>query len=336
MNLNKVLLPLFFGSLALGELQRLPGLPLYAHDFILAGLLLVNWRRLKLFRPVLWFGLAGLLSLILSGFKPGGLYLVRFLTYSLLINLAVKPIYLLGFSSALAGLGLIQYLVVPDTRFLLSLNWDDHYYRLLSTLFDPNFTGIILVLGLVLIYFTRPRDWWLYLLHFSALLLTYSRSSYLALVSAMVAVAIFKKNYKIILVILVFLASLVFLPRPGGDGVKLERLFSARQRLDNYREGIGLWQQSPVFGLGFNSLRYYRGDPDSHAAAGLDSSLIFVLATTGVLGFLAYLNLLKNLWGKSLLVKITLMALLVDSLFINSLFYAFVMIWLWSLPKIDK
>jgi len=329
--MNKVLLFLLFVSMALGEFQRLPGRPLYFHDLVLVTLLLVNYRRLKFFRPVLWFGLAGLVSLIFSGFQPGGLYLVRFLAYSLLINLKIDKKYLLFFSSAIAVFGLIQYLLVPDTRFLAALNWDDHYYRLLSTLLDPNFTGIILVLGLILVYFYRPKTWWLYGLHLAALLLTYSRSSYLALVVSALYLAWFKQKLKLFFLGFSVLGLvLLLLPRPGGDGVKLERLFSVKQRLDNYREGVSLWQSRPVFGLGFNTLRYYRHDPVSHAAGGLDSSLLFVLATTGVVGLIAYVNLLRSLWQKSLLLRLSLVALLVHSLFVNSLFYPFTMIWLWS------
>lgn len=330
-------MPLLFVTLAFGELQRLPGMPVYAHDIILALLLVVNRRRLKLFRPVAWFGLAAVISLIAAAFKmplsqvvTGSLYLVRFLAYSLLFNLVIKPIYLIWFSSLIAGFGLLQYWLVPDTRFLLSLNWDEHYYRLLSTLFDPNFTGIILVLGLVLVYFHRPKAWWLYGLNLTALLLTYSRSSYLALFAAIMAVAIFKKQFKIILLIFLFLFFLLFLPRPGGEGVKLERLVSVKQRLDNYQLGFELWQKSPVFGLGFNTLRYFRDNQASHSASGLDSSLIFVLATSGIVGLLAYVNLLRSLWQKSLLVRVSLVALLVHSLFVNSLFYSFTLIWLWS------
>ena len=133
-------------------------------------------------------------------------------------------------------------------------------------------------------------------MHLGALLLTYSRSSYLALFAAIVAIAIFKKQFKLILVIVVFLLSLFLLPRPGGEGVKLERLVSAKQRLSNYQLGLEFWRQNPVFGLGFNTLKYYRDNPASHSASGLDSSLIFVLATTGMVGMLAYLNLLKSLW----------------------------------------
>lgn len=329
--MNKILFPLLFLSMAFGQLQRFG--PIYLHDLILAVILLVN--RPKISRPVLYFALAAFVSLIFSGFKPGGEYLVRFLAYSLLLGLKVERRYLLFFSGAIAGLGWLQYLLLPDTRFLLALNWDDHYYRLISTLFDPNFTGIVLVLGLVLVYFSYPRSWWLYLLHLSALLLTYSRSSYLALLAVAVAIAWMQKKFKLLLLtVFILLIAVPFLPRPGGEGVKLERLFSIEQRLDSYREGISLWQKGPVFGLGFNTLRYYRGDPDSHAAAGLDSSLLFVLATTGAVGLLAYLNLLRFLWQKSLLLRVSLVALLAHSLFVNSLFYPFVMIWLFSLDNI--
>ena len=327
-------MPLLFTAMAFGELQRWG--KFYFHDFLLIVILLVNFKKLKLFRPVIWFGLAGLASLIFSGFQPGGGYLARFLTYSLLISLAVKPLYLIWFSSLIAGFGLLQYWLVPDTRWLLSLNWDEHYYRLLSTLFDPNFTGIILVLGLVLIYFYRQKSGWLYGLHLAALLLTYSRSSYLALLAVAFYLALIKKKLKLILFIILFLFSLLLLPRPGGEGVKLERLFSIEQRFDSYREGISLWQKSPLFGLGFNTLRYYRQDSVSHAAAGVDSSLIFILATTGVVGLLTYLNLLKALWWKSLPIRVSLVALLVHSLFVNSLFYSFTLIWLFSLVSLRR
>lgn len=342
MNLNKILIALLFLSLSFGQLQRLG--QFYLHDLILLLLLLVNRRRLRVFRPVLWFGLAGLISLVIAAFKLpasevliGSLYLLRFLAYSLLLNLKIDRRYLLFFSGAVAVFGLAQYLLIPDTRFLAALNWDDHYYRLISTLLDPNFTGIILVLGLILIFLKKPLSWPLLVLHLSALLLTYSRSSYLALAIAGLFWALISKKLKwFFLSLAVLTVVLLALPRPGGEGVKLERWFSIEQRLDNYSEGISLWQKSPVFGLGFNTLRSYRGDLVSHAASGLDSSLLFVLATTGAVGLIAYLNLLRSLWQKNLLLRLSLVGLLVHSLFVNSLFYPFVMIWLFSLASLDK
>lgn len=335
MNPNKILVPLLFLTLALGQLQRLPGGLIYSHDLILILLLLINYTRLKFPRPWLIFVLSAIFSLIVAAFKlpfsqviSASLYLFRFIAYTALIYLKINSLWLLYLSTSIAGLGLVQYVFIPDTRFLAELGWDDHYYRLISVLFDPNFTGLILVLGLILIYFNRPRSWWLYVVHFVALLLTYSRSSYLAFLVAALGLAVVKKNWKIVLVSFLLLSGIVFLPRPGGDGVKLERTFSIIQRWQNYQAGFKLWQQSPVFGLGFNTLRFYNQDFLSHAAGGQDGSLLFVAVTTGLVGLTAYLFWLKSLFYASLIMKISLLAILVHSFFQNSLFYPWVLIWL--------
>lgn len=337
MKLTKILICLLFFILPFGQLERLPNLPVYLHDLVILLLIILNLKFLKLPRSAVWFLASAGLSLIIALFKLpfnqvviSSLYLVRWLAYACLLpvyrrlKLDLKP-WLKYLCLALAVLGLLQYLFIPDTRFLASLNWDDHYYRLISTVFDPNYLGLIFVLGLILFNLQILPS----LILLISLFLTYSRSSYLSLIAVILALAISKRKFKFLLLALVFVI-LPLLPRPGGEGVKLERVFSISQRLANYREGVMLWRQAPVFGLGFNTLRYYRQDFVSHAAAGLDSSLLFVLATSGIIGLLAYLNWLKSLWPTSLLVKLSLVAILVHSLFQNSLFYPLIMIWLWS------
>src|SRR3989338_8385278 len=102
--MNNLLVLVLFGSMIFGEFQRLPGLPLYLHDLVLIGFLLVNLRRLKLFRPILWFALAAFVSLVMAAFKlpfnkilTAALYLLRFLAYSLLIDLKIDRRWLLIF-----------------------------------------------------------------------------------------------------------------------------------------------------------------------------------------------------------------------------------------------
>ncbi|MCX6816554.1 MAG: O-antigen ligase family protein [Candidatus Beckwithbacteria bacterium] len=341
MKLTKILIYLLFVCLAFGQLEKFSFAPLYLHDLIIVCILLLNHKALNFPKPVWFFLAACFLSLILAVFKLSfptvlysSLYLVRFASYAGLypviksIKLNLKP-WLLSFGLTVAGFGLLQYLFLPDTRFLASLNWDDHYFRVISTLADPAFVGAILVLTLILIALKFKSRWYLGLPVLVALFLTYSRSSYLSLLAAILGYAILKKKFKFLLLALVFLA-LPFLPRPGGEGVKLERLFSVTQRLENYQAGLRIIKSAPLFGLGFNTLRFYRQDFVSHAAAGLDNSFLFVAATSGLVGLLAYLNLLRFLWKKSLLVKISLVALIVHSFFQNTLFYPFVMIWLWS------
>jgi O-antigen ligase len=121
-------------------------------------------------------------------------------------------------------------------------------------------------------------------------------------------------------------------------------VYSIVQRGQSWQEGVNIWRQNPVFGVGFNTLRYYRRNQDTlgsdwqvtHAGAGLDNSFLFILSTTGIVGFLAYLNLLKHLWKRSIIIKLSLIAAMSHALFQNSLFYPLVMIWMWLLLATDS
>lgn len=337
MKLNKILIYLLFTCLAFGQLQQL-GI-FYLHDLVVALLIILNLKSIRFSKALLIFSFVCLVSLLLNPLKLplealglSSLYLVRFMAYAALYpifkasKIKLQPILKI-FILVLAGLGLLQYFFLPDTRWLAASGWDDHYFRAISTLFDPNYFGGLLVLGLILFNFKL----WPSLLLLITLFLTYSRSSYLALILTAFYWAIV--NHKIKLFFLGFSALclvLVLLPRPAGEGVKLERVFSITQRLENYRFSVTTFSQHPVFGIGFNTLKYLRQDFNSNAAGGLDSSLLFVLVTTGAVGFIAYLNFLKSLWSNSLLVKLTLVALLTHSLFQNTLFYPWHLIWLWS------
>ena len=370
MKVLTLLIYALFLVLPFGQLERLPqpypGVNLYLHDLIIAALVcfwaITRLKKLKpppLARPLLWFVAAALFSLLPALFRHppnqilvGSLYLLRFVFYAglyfvfsdpaLVKNLKLKPANLLLVSGlTLVGLGLFQYLFFPDVRFLAASGWDDHFYRVISPLFDPNFTGLIYLFALILLFFHQKK---LQPLVYSSaaaavligLLLTYSRSSYLALLAAAAVYSIIKRKSRVFLVVAsCVLLAFLLLPRPGGEGVNLLRTFSIGQRLTNYRQGLTLWSQYPVLGAGFNLVRYQPAavtDPGrdlSHAAAGYDASLIFVLATTGLIGLAAYLNLLAKAFRLSPLAQVSLVAALTHSLFINSLFYPWVMIWLW-------
>jgi hypothetical protein len=371
----KLLIYSLFFVFPFGQLTRLPWfgpeIKLYLHDIIIS-LLVILWllNKLvkkqqfswpKLTKPIIIFFLAGLLSLILAlpHYQPqqilvSSLYLSRWLVYSglyfVLSDQAIRTklscsisSLLLTAAAGLAGLGILQYLFIPDTRFLKYSGWDDHYYRVIATFFDPAFVGAIYVLAILLIfsYFKKLKHpYLLFTGLFLPLMLTYSRSSYLALISGTILIVWQKKIVRPfigLLTLMLIIAS--FLPRPGGEGVKLERLYSIRQRAQNWQQGLQIVKQEPFFGVGFNTLRYWQKNSgslgqdwqSSHAAAGLDSSLLFVFAVSGIVGLTAYIYLLQRMWSLSLPVKASLSALLIHSLFNNSLFYPWIMIWLWLL-----
>jgi O-antigen ligase len=178
-----------------------------------------------------------------------------------------------------------------------------------------------------------------------AIILTYSRSAYLMLFvfAFLLGVIRWKKILLVLLLggVLLFLMSPRFSERIMG-GITIDR--SAVQRFSSWRRGLSIFQTSPVVGIGFNNFRaaqqkYNLFEPFSaeggHSGAGVDSSLLLVLATTGVLGILLYLSFWFAVVKKmithhsdfDIIIFCVLAGLLVDSQFINSLFYPSIMLW---------
>jgi O-antigen ligase len=380
-----VLLYCYLVLFPFGQLTRLPlgiaEINLYLTDILILGFV-VTWLGRKLIKrekfipppltkPILLFTFCCFLSLmintpLLSGREVmvAGLYVVRWILYAglyfVVFDLIHKsrtkipnlksqiPNLLIGAGLVSAIFGLLQYLFLPDTRFLEKYGWDPHLYRVIGTFLDPGFLGLILVFTLILLTLklwpARKLSWrgiaWVVV--YLALALTYSRASYMAYLVGMGTIAWFKKSPKFFLTLFFLgMVTIFLLPRPGGEGVKLERESTIQFRLINYGQSLAIVRDNPLFGVGFNAYRYAQGRhgfltgeelKSSHAGAGGDSSLLFVLATTGIIGLAFYLWL----WGKALwlgktniLALATLFSALVHSFFINSLFYPWIMAWLW-------
>lgn len=281
-------------------------------------------------------------------------YLIRFLSFigvfygcfvlrwSLGKKFMERVIHFVGLS--ILTFGWIQYIYFPDLRILRYFGWDNHIYRLASTFLDPGFTGILLTLFSLFLtqkYFKTRKK--IYLFSTAATVIgvffTYSRSSYLALISGMVFLARIKKiSFEKLLMwgLPILIIVIIFLPRPGGEGIRLERTASIFARIENYREVYNIWKSSPVFGIGFNNLCAYRlqKNPDahfdSHACSGADSSLMMILATSGIIGIVSFFRFVITSIDKTnpnknyKLVYSQILALIVHSVFTNSLFYPWV------------
>jgi O-antigen ligase len=366
---------LFFVSLLVGQLGGIPlwpGVVVYVHDIVLTLLILVSlpriirtekFSRTRLLKPIVAVIAAAAVSLAVNYWRfplpellIGSLYLVRWILYGALFVIVlasagpaiwINGLYITG--AGLGVLGLVQFVMYPYLRNLYYLGWDPHYYRVFSTLFDPNFTGIILVLTLLLgcgLWKKNKRNYFLIagqVVAFVALLLTYSRSSYLALAVAVAVWSLWTRKLKILFAIAAFVILIVIVPRAPGSTLRVLRSESTLARVGNWQESLKLIAKSPVFGYGFDTLRYVQrtnvetSGIISKSAAGLDSSILFIIATTGVVGLAAYIYLLISMIriGKKSYVYIaSLAAVLVHSLFVNSLFYAWVMIWMWILAGV--
>lgn len=266
----------------------------------------------------------------------GSLYLLRLVSYSFVAiyisnfqknKLITNHQSLITIAVVTAVFGWLQYLLYPDLTSLKYLGWDDHLLRMVGTFLDPTFLGLILVLGVIIAIQYKYKKI-VYFLLFS-LAFTYSRSSYF--IASLFL--LFKKKY---LALVVFMLVILFLPKNIGEGTNLARTVSGSNKLINYEESIQIIKKSPVFGVGFNNIcsarQKYLNDTNitSHACNGADSSILFLMATTGVVGFFLLLSVVLRVTSSPILLS-SFLVIILHSVFSNSLFYPHIMFWLFTL-----
>lgn len=376
--ISKLLAVVFFGSLVIGQFGSFTPFTstavMYIHDItisILVGYHVFSFAhtspRLRL--PIIGFTVVALLSLITNlGRFDGGeiatssLYLIRWIVYTgvyfvVLASPLPRTFWLWGLlvtGSILSTFGFVQFVLYPDLRNMSYLGWDPYYFRLFSTLLDPNFFGLISIFTIfigIYIYSLYQKIFWLGLLityNFAALLLTFSRGSFLAFGVAIVLYVMLMKKWLVFL--LFFCASMIFfvLPKPEFEAFDLARNTSAMARVGNWQRAFGLINESPITGLGFNTLRIVAEQKgwihpiDVSRGGIIDSSLLFVWATTGVFGVIAYIYIAVKISMQGLtafrnkhtkqfgaICLSIFIAAVVHSVFTNSLFYPWIMIWMW-------
>ncbi len=322
--------------------------------------------------PILIFFAVALLSLLLNArflsineLFVSSLYLVRWIAYASIIliiamfdnsfkKIVIKLLMFIGI--LIVVLGYTQYLFYPNLRNLYDLGWDEHLYRLFSTFLDPNFAGaffvlyFLFVLNILIISLKKQARFFslfiglISLFTLIAIFLTYSRSALLMLiVGSFIFLFLNIRILFAILIVIIFLLTTIFLPKAyKTEGTNFFRIASSEARIGSAKQAIEIFKEDPLFGVGFNAYRYAKNRhgftfgnwEESHADAGTDNSFLFLLATTGVTGFIAYLymwfKIIKiNIRSKLLIASV--MAIFVDSLFVNSLFYSFLMFWIWTL-----
>ena len=225
-------------------------------------------------------------------------------------------------------LGYVQFYVYPDiSKFSTVGGFDPHIGRLLGTWMDPNFVGGLLafMLPVMLGYWYQAPDkkvkWWLggvIVLSVYALFLTFSRSAYLAGVGGL-GLFFLLRDPKIILVGIVLaglglatseraqqrvgelagtMASVVLRDTDEVDA-------TAKLRVQSWQRSLTLFEKYPALGIGYNTYRF-RGaeegvvDERFFSAGGSDSTLLTVLVTTGIFGFLAFMWFYLDLWIRNI------------------------------------
>lgn len=376
-------------SILFGELGRYPfggsaGVRLTDICLVLIITFYLIWRVgierqikiLKLMWPIIGFWAVGLLSLIVNWQFEGVVYLLRFCLYSSMFLISydlvkakiidvVKLVnWLLVVGVGLVALGILQLMLFPNFEWLTIFGYDPHQFRLAGTFLDPNFMGCVLVLCSVL-------AWWRYeqslqriflvctMIFSLAILLTFSRSAYL--VWLILSVIGLWRNFRRYLFLFVglLLVCYLFIPRLServNGAFVLDKSSSAR--FESWERGIQAFNGDPILGVGFNNLRSFFQNQNltqtysidgGNSGAGVDSSLLFLLATSGLVGMITFLIwpmwMIQRSYRTKYFNLVTLWfgLLLINSQFINSMFYPPVMLMTFGLMgsiagqiKVDK
>ncbi len=327
------------------------------------------FRKVNYKRPPVWIKAAlvfiavGTISLAITPIKLTSLELLNSASYLIRIALYILLGYFIYCGAfyevkkeinhtliisgiALSIIGLLQFIFLPDLRFLQQFGWDPHYFRAASTFLDPNFLGAFLVLTLILWYqknsFAKKWQIWGFALIYLTLLVTFSRGAYLAFFAGFTTISILSKSFKKFLLAAVLFGGLLggfyvyqkLVAEPRG----IDRSQSAQFRLGTWQQGWNLFLKRPILGVGFNTYKYALKQYNladnsflsSHGSSTNDSSLLYILATTGVVGLVSYFfflfTLFKTGWKEKVL-PAGIIALLVQSFFANTLFFPPLLIW---------
>jgi O-antigen ligase len=299
------------------------------------------------------------------------LYALRFMLYASLLWIVPllckteeqsKTIFrwVLGAGIAVMIIGFFQLMFIGDIGFLSKYGWDPHVGRLVSTFLDPNFLGGYFALMLAMLCAltlnkARPWIWLAAVAMLVAGLLTYSRSGYLAVGTVVVLFGL-RYSWKLLLLAVLCIVPLgLAIPRvqsriAGGFSVDA----TSQDRIQSWQDALTIGDHYPLLGVGYNNYRQAQESlglippgSTSRSGAGSDSSILNVLATTGVPGLILYLSMFflvvkdcfRILRSKekstaqtvALTLLIALPALFINALFVNALFYPFVAVPLFTL-----
>lgn len=241
-----------------------------------------------------------------------------------------KMIY--SFSILLLVITVIQYIFFPNFWGLYAFGWDPHLYRASGIYLDVFIAAALY--GLLSLFWYIKNHKVLALFFTIALVLSFSRSAYVAFVMSIIYFFIVQKKWKELGIALsLFVLFVIVIPKPFGEGGNLMRTSSIKSRLSDYALGVTLWQKKPILGFGYNRIRFAKEhhmliaqDDRSHSLASFHSSFLIILVTTGIVGLLSSFYFLGMFFIKYPRLRIYLIYILTMSLFDNVLLHALVLL----------
>ena len=317
----------------------------YGYEFVMLVILFFLISKYR-FKPIInaykknkyifWFFLFMLISFFFQINKyslqenlVSFLYQIRFIFYFIFFFyikdlIPKKVIEFFIIITAVISLG--QYCLYQDLRNLIYAGWDPHLYRMFGTYLDTYVA--VSIYGLIFFYLLFQKrtllNKILLVCYLFFIMMTFSRLGYLAFLITLFFVYV-KNLKKFALIGGMAIIVLILIPKPWGEGVNLKRVFSINSRISDYQKALLVWQKSPLFGVGYNRIRYIKKDLISHSGASFHSSFMIILSTTGIIGFCLFLFSLTKMVGYNLYAPFFLVFVSLISLGDNSFLHPFVL-----------
>lgn len=252
----------------------------------------------------------------------------------------------IGVAVSVAGFIQLQIFPAIPVSYIARFGFDPHNGRLFAVFFDPNLVAGILLITTIVTLGRVLRDARFgtvaaLLVQLMAIFATVSRSGLLGLVVAVICVlAALRPRWLLVAVaggmLAVFLSNSLWNRIVGGIAVDA----TSQARFASWETAEGVIVQNPVTGIGYN---YYQSATTAIgrfsprigqitlAANASDSSLLTLWATTGIFGVLLGIGWLLSVTVSdtdkivSAVTRGVVAGVLVNSLFINTLLYPFVL-----------
>jgi O-antigen ligase len=287
-----------------------------------------GWTELTLIAFVLLYALQSLYS---SDFEQALKNLAFFyIPFMLLLKLLISVRWpdrvvagcftlLVALALVFAGIGFVEYATghLFLNQKLIESNQFESYFRVNSLFFDPNIYGrflaiVMIGLGAMLLWVRRGRDVWVstaaLVVLWGALVVTFSQSSFAALLVGLAVLAALRFGHKPVLIAggaVVAVGLVLVLAAPGlihlnpKSSRSLDRASSGR--LDLMRGGLRMFTDRPLFGFGAGAFsktfRAREGAGSREAASASHTIPITVAAEQGVPGLAAYAAVLIASFG---------------------------------------
>lgn len=365
--MHEILLSLTGLSLILGQGARISiahGVNIYAfevliviHVIMMSAQLsreLIRRRDPLVYVICFWFGLAVLVLLSASAQSPwidtarAGMYLARlglYVVYAWMlsgVSLRQKHVHTIVrvLIYAIPLICIIQYVFIPDLRFLARWGWDPHMYRAVGTMLDPPIVGS--VLGILMIAALIYRERLASLANFIAIVFLFSRSTYLAVCIVVASYLLSQRRWMLTVMWGIALGvGIVAAPMtiPRGmtlESAKIDRVSTVGSRWTEISKGLMVWRQHPIVGIGYNRIPQYKKTTTvekyasytdaNHASSAYHSFWVTQLATTGILGVMILLAVLLMISLRYPLMTFAFAVPSIIGIFDNVLFHPFVLV----------